>query len=150
MIRRVRAAILCDDVRQEDNGKGLLIGVYGRQLLAGQRPTMIGLNLQLAFDVDADQNEVELRMRALSERVQKLTLNAVRGYCTLSIGLNIALTEPRQLRVDIRNPEGAWLECGEWDLGFADNAEEAPLEFAEAVKEAAQRMLAESNSAAEV
>ena len=30
---RIRYAILCDDIRKEDNGKGLLIGVYSGDLV---------------------------------------------------------------------------------------------------------------------
>lgn len=133
MIRRVRSAILCDDFRQEDNGKGLLIGVYGKEVLVGQRPALVGFQLQMAFDVDADETDVEVRLSARSGHVSRLTLNAVRGYCTLTMALNLAITEERLLKADIRNIDGEWLEAGEWLLKFSDDAEDAPAEIAERI-----------------
>lgn len=140
MITRVRSALVCDDVRQEDNGKTLLIGVYGKDLHAGEKPAMLRLYLHIAFDVDADENEIDLRMCALSESIQRINLKAVHGYCTLTAGVTIALTEPRVFKVDVRNPGGDWIDCGEWQMAFAEDAEDSPPDLAEHIRRAAQQM----------
>jgi len=40
-------AVFCDDIRREDNGKAILIGVYTSDLIPGVLPTNISLSLWL-------------------------------------------------------------------------------------------------------
>jgi len=134
MITRLRAAILCDDVRTEDNGKNIFVGVYGNQIITGVRPAIIAGFLVLMLDADAEENKVDLRVSAITERTQTLMLKATGGLVTLITPLQIALVDEKPLRVAVRN-EGSetWLDCGEWQMTFAENAAEAPPEFAEQI-----------------
>lgn len=130
MILRCRSAVLCDEVRTEDNGKALHIGVYGKILLAGQKPAMLPLNIALAFDTDTDQTAIEFRVTTLSTHQGALTLVGSEGYTALLIPIQIALTEPRTMTVEYRNPGAEWIVAGSWELRFAENASPAPPEFA--------------------
>jgi hypothetical protein len=44
--------LMCDDVRREDNGKLLLIGVYQDTILVPQFPTMMGLTFFASLESD--------------------------------------------------------------------------------------------------
>jgi hypothetical protein len=65
------------------------------------------------------------QLTALTVQEVRLRIRAQEGYATLSIPVRIALTEHRALRIEIRNPDHAWLVAGDWDLGFADDAARA-------------------------
>lgn len=43
-------AVFCDDIRQEGNGKHILIGVYGNDLVPGSLPATFPLSLWLKVD----------------------------------------------------------------------------------------------------
>jgi hypothetical protein len=47
---RVRAAVLCDDIRQEKNNKYILIGVFTGSILVNEMPTAIAPQLYLDFE----------------------------------------------------------------------------------------------------
>ena len=52
---RLKFAILCDDGRREDNGKIMLIGIYGANIVIPVFPA--NLSLCLALFISADQEE---------------------------------------------------------------------------------------------
>ena len=43
-------AFLCDQMRREDNGKRIAIGIYSRDIVPGMIPTIIPVSLVLAFN----------------------------------------------------------------------------------------------------
>lgn len=59
---RIRYAIICDDVRREDNGKFILIGVYGSSILLPHFPASLTLCALIALDV-LEPGEFSFEMR---------------------------------------------------------------------------------------
>lgn len=45
MSPRIESVIFCDDIRREDNGKVILIGVYGSDLVPGAVPSSFAISL---------------------------------------------------------------------------------------------------------
>ena len=52
-----RYALLCDDVRREDNGKLIIIGMYGGDIALPMLPSSIFASLVAAFDASEKQSE---------------------------------------------------------------------------------------------
>ncbi|MFW6024501.1 MAG: hypothetical protein ACOC8P_02665 [Dichotomicrobium sp.] len=51
---RISYGVICDDVRREDNGKLILIGVYARDMkLAGELPAQRRLSFLVALEADS-------------------------------------------------------------------------------------------------
>jgi hypothetical protein len=50
------AAVLCDDIRREDNGKSILIGTYSEGVGASQFPIELSLAMYLIFTVSGVGN----------------------------------------------------------------------------------------------
>ena len=62
MTATIESVFVCDDVRREDNGKLIIIGVYGRDIGFSQFPATIAPRLVIRFNLDGPiDGEVELR-----------------------------------------------------------------------------------------
>jgi len=91
---RLRATLLCDDVRREDNGKLLFIGVYTPGIRAARLPASIPLCAFLIWDVGAPGvHQFRLQLRNAETGVTLLdgqatmdVRNAGAGYLTLKLG----------------------------------------------------------------
>ena len=58
------AVIICEDVRQESNGKEILIGVYSGGVVAQNFPAHIALTVYLQF-ISRDKGKVQLDIRIM-------------------------------------------------------------------------------------
>ena len=63
----IRGAILCDDVRKEDNGKILLIGVYSSDILVRQFPFKKNLCLWLHGPAERGEYKIQVRVSVTAE-----------------------------------------------------------------------------------
>ena len=66
MAFHVRYAILCDDIRKEDNGKAILIGVYSGKLIL-QKPGAIPLYFWVEGSGFTEDRNVRFQVRLLDE-----------------------------------------------------------------------------------
>lgn len=84
--------ILCEDVRQEQNNKHILIGVYSGDMLVGELPANVQLSfyLELAFKSPGDQI-LHLRLSGPGKRTAELKMAAQ----VTEIGTPSAVTSPR-------------------------------------------------------
>ena len=62
----VDCAIVCDDVRREQNGKLILIGVYGNNIIVPSYPVTLKLSIVLAGHSDVSA-QVPLKLRILQD-----------------------------------------------------------------------------------
>lgn len=75
--------VFCDDIRREDNGKELLIGVYGSGLTLRQMPAQIAISQWIRFErTDKDGGTIPLEFRAID-----LSENKMVGYVTVQLTL---------------------------------------------------------------
>lgn len=61
----VKSVVVCDDVRREDNGKEILLGVYSGGVLVQSFPIALGLSFWVHFNADVI-GDAELRFRLIA------------------------------------------------------------------------------------
>ena len=62
-------AIICDEVRVEDTGKHIIIGVYSESIAVSDFPANLLLSFWIQFYVDRD-GEIDIELRILSNKKQ--------------------------------------------------------------------------------
>ena len=87
----IESVFVCDDVRREDNGKLIIIGVYGRDIGLSQFPAAIApclvLRLNIKKPIDGD-----IEFRSLLDDNPKTT---IKGHIKLeNPGMSILNTPP--------------------------------------------------------
>jgi hypothetical protein len=115
----VRFAILCDDVRKEDNGKGMLIGVYSGQIVLPSVPALMKFTYWVDGSVTSTETEsVEFKIDILddkgtSKNTGLSTIEVVPdGISTTAIGVlsgAIPIIEPGSLVLSYK-VDGNWQE----------------------------------------
>ena len=93
---RIHNVIICDQVRKEDNGKHLLLGVYPADVLVSDFPTTIALVLWMQLYVDTTgEFDFEFRIQKDKKRISRTkgTLNVEDHLYPATITLPPALIE---------------------------------------------------------
>lgn len=61
---KIENVIICDEVRKEDNGKHLIIGVYPNNMLVPEFPANLAPSIWMQLYLDQDKDtEIEFRIR---------------------------------------------------------------------------------------
>jgi hypothetical protein len=108
----VKFAFLCDDVRREDNGKFIFIGVYGENIVTQQLPNTMALSLVLW--VEAREKLSGLASFRISLNGQQI--NAGSGAVVFEEGKTvsafqgtiIAITHTGELKIEFRFGGEEW------------------------------------------
>jgi hypothetical protein len=107
-------ATVCDDVRREDNGKLILIGVYGSDISFKQLPAEVSLNLVIPTTAsDALEMPLEVRVQYDGKEVAK-GAGTIRtresGHATFVIpNIEIQIPDhPSTLEFAVRPGDGKW------------------------------------------
>jgi len=89
---KIEYAIICDDIRREDNGKLIIIGVYGSDITVPVYPVSLSLGILIAVRSATDKLE-PINFRVLQDGIQKLEIKdklkmslTVEGIALFSIG----------------------------------------------------------------
>src|SRR5690348_11328478 len=109
----IKFAALCDDVRREDNGKLLFIGIYGRNIVIRRTPA--NLTLRMAVWVDAPNSlEGKLLFRCfvddkkVSEGEGELRIDGA-GLTIINVGPLVFQTKgSAALSVDLKFEDEEW------------------------------------------
>lgn len=105
-------AVLCEDVRKEDNGKQILIGVFPGDLLIPDFPAPIQLAVYIELIAPAGVNEMEIRMSGPQKGTAILRAKidhekeGPAAIATQRIG--IVMEKEGIFRIDARVPDGRW------------------------------------------
>jgi hypothetical protein len=110
---RLQFAFICDDARREDNGKILLIGVYGQTMVLSQLPAQLLLCQVTWFETDSPRNSPFKSRVFLDETL----ITEGGGELHFAEGVSIALfpripifiDKPGKLIFQVR------MEAGEWE-----------------------------------
>lgn len=113
---RFLTAIVCDDLRREDNGKELLIGVYSGSILVGAFPQVLVLCFWVPLMIPASgKYEFEFRMRntdgGLVNQTPAIEVESLHANMDASIGLGqIPFHIPRagNIILEGRYRRGGW------------------------------------------
>ncbi len=71
--KKIEYAIVCDDVRREDNGKFIIIGAYGSDIRVSSTPANLRLSLLVAARSETEhQTPVSVRVTQDGKRIFEL------------------------------------------------------------------------------
>jgi hypothetical protein len=104
-------AFICDEVRREDNGKLLIIGVYAYDIIVRNFPVDLALTVVVSFNVDAPiETDFELKishdgksMSAVKGRF-RLEKSSITGFPKLPLHISA----PGELQFEMRLDDGEW------------------------------------------
>jgi hypothetical protein len=132
---RVLSAVLCDEIRTEDNGKLMFLGVYSGDLLAQELPANLGLSVYL--DVFLPAGEVTIEVRFSGNGVTKATAEiTASGPNDTRLGiptprLPVSFETEGELKVEVRfNRDDDWQEVLKKRLLLKATFEREVREFA--------------------
>jgi len=114
----VEQALLCDDVRREMNGKQIIIGVYGDDVVLPRFPISISLCLWMRFKFQSP-GAYSLEFVVIGERQQRMIpvtsvpVNVTDSTKRMDIalgGILLNISEPETLKFQWRDGSGEWKE----------------------------------------
>ena len=115
MTLRVAAALVCDDVRIEDTGKHILIGVYTGGVRLKEAPVQLRMAFWILFEHDAETAEFETEFRLeVPETKPSPVLHASifpQSQISSAVIFNVPgvpLGEPGELRLMFRETGKRW------------------------------------------
>ncbi len=104
-------ALICDEVRREDNGKLLIIGLYAYDIIVRNFPVDLALTVVVSVNVDAPiETDFELKIshdgKLMSDmkgrfRVEK---SSITGFPKLTLHIS----DPGELQFEMRFGDGEW------------------------------------------
>lgn len=112
---KIESAFICDDVRQEGNGKFIFIGAYSQDILISSFPTALNLYIVISARFEnANGQEIEIEAR-LSDQLAlkgKLTANiAITGFGFLPILIPLVnIMAPGDLVIRLKADGSKWRE----------------------------------------
>jgi hypothetical protein len=108
---KINYAIVCDQVRREDNGKLIIIGIYGKSILISEFPAVVPLSI--ATQVKPTQvGEVGIEFRVLIDGEEMVKGGAAVHFPTLDPAflnlpnLPVQLVRPSSVRFEMREQQG--------------------------------------------
>ena len=129
-----REVLVCDDIRREDNGKAILIGVYYGDIVVSQFPISMRLNYWLQGRVRPNakpgtaQFKIEVRGQADEENTPVLieaTIEVPPPKATSGImvlqSVPFTANSPGRLVISMQE-DGEWAELMEKKISAADSA----------------------------
>ncbi|HEY8581195.1 MAG TPA: hypothetical protein VIL72_15005 [Beijerinckiaceae bacterium] len=111
----ITACLLCDDVRKEINGKDILVGVYGGDVIAADFPAVLTLSLYVEIATGAG-GERRMRVRISHEssvRVEWSGALSLPPDQVVGVGVPAApvtCPQPGELRIDVAFDDEDWSE----------------------------------------
>ena len=114
MTIRVNYGVVCEDIRREDSGKFMLIGVFGRDIRATAMPATLVLAVLANVTTDAAYSgEIEYRCLiagkvGTAETKGKLVVNEPGNSVIAFPGLPITISTPSDLEFQFRATEEDW------------------------------------------
>ncbi|MCC5979849.1 MAG: hypothetical protein JJU21_17455 [Salinarimonas sp.] len=129
---RLMNAVFCEDIRREDNGKDMLLGVYGGDIVAARCPIRVGVSLWLQYvsaPVRTGETGIALRLRfeGHEKPVSQIGLPFMEeGEATLALrGMPLEINGSGTLLLERRLPGQDWEEIARKRVTCPDPATEA-------------------------
>ena len=93
---KIESVLVCDDIRQEKNGKMILIGVYTGSIVVPTIPAALGLSIWMQARSLEDANTLAVKIEAVSTDPEKSseTIHELAGF-TSSDGKDFILAMGR-------------------------------------------------------
>lgn len=108
-------AVICDDVRREDNGKSILIGVYSHDIIVAKLPATFSLASYIVGTVTGvDEAKFETRVKVNNEVMHsgrgtiRITSRDNPYFTLVSPALPLEIAEEGELVLDAKIEGGRW------------------------------------------
>jgi hypothetical protein len=131
-------AVFCEDIRREDNGKDMLLGVYGGDIVAARCPIRISISLWLQYlfaPATGGETSIDLRLRfeGHEEPVSQIGLPFINeGETTLALrGMPVAIDGSGVLLLEHRIAGRDWTEIARKRVTCREPATQAPSDTAD-------------------
>jgi len=120
---KIEYAILCDDVRREDNGKLIIIGAYASDIRVSSYPAVLRLSAVLALR-SAEGGDDLLKIRGLLagktifESTDAVAISLPKGVTALSTvsGMPLTIEKDSTLDLQVRVGEGRYRSIRKIDI----------------------------------
>lgn len=120
----IKYAVICDDIRREDNGKQILIGVYSEDIIVSSFPAQLNLAMWLQCKAE-NSGEVNFDFRALRDGNDEIFKGSAKIQVpTADKLLSIAVTplivqiiSPGTLTFQVRQHQGRWQTVKKMGVG---------------------------------
>lgn len=105
--------VVCDEIRKEDNGKAILIGVYSGDILVNELPIQIGISLWVHLNVSGPgEIPFEFRFVGIKSAVSELSGNAnIKGAGAAIIStppIPVLLESEGELKIEMKYGDSDW------------------------------------------
>jgi len=132
----IGAVIICDNVRQEINGKQILIGVYASDIIVNSKNSILPLSIWVEYTPDkAGDDSVHFRILYNARPVAGVQVNMhvkeagkINGIATPAMPIQIH--EPGQLAIEVSADGKQWMEVKTKAVRIAPVTGAVPLSFA--------------------
>lgn len=108
----IKNVVICDDIRREDNGKNMLIGVYSGSIIVSGFPANLSLAAWIRFELaGVTPAKVDCRLLgnddAVLGNIDQMTIQP--GPSSLALcGITAQLKESGSLTLQFRQEGGEW------------------------------------------
>ena len=109
---KILSSVVCEDIRQENNGKQILIGVYN-SVLVQQFPVVLSLAFWIQY-LPTQTGKFKSGLRVVSGDTTFLDINADIEIPAIElssfniVGIPFALQTETTLKVELKQPSGQW------------------------------------------
>jgi hypothetical protein len=117
---QVQHVIVCDDIRQESNGKQFLIGVYNDAILVPKFPAPLSLSFCIRFlALDTGVVPVQIRLLGGGEEVEffkaetEFNLQKIELSSFAIVGIQLNIQVPTPLRLQLKENNLDWKLIGD-------------------------------------
>ena len=112
----VKSIIVCDQVRVENNGKEILIGVYGGDIAVQKFPVDLPLTYYLSFTTAQSFEKLKIAWRIATQSGNEIGIEGelFSGDSEQTYGaihtptLGMRFDEPDEIKIEVRLDEGDW------------------------------------------
>jgi hypothetical protein len=128
-------ALFCDDIRYENNGKQILIGVYTGDILISQIPAIISLAVWIAFErINDTTGELPVEFRMINTQGNSLGYGSATLHLTSDLhdgaialpGLPLQLQQPDTLTFQLKQADDRWESIRSTHVRLAPTSATAP------------------------
>lgn len=120
----IKCALICDEIRREDNGKAFLIGVYGGDIVPLSFPAVMSVCLYLVGESNEEKFSVNVMIELQSENKEhnkvyeqaipiKRMDTKIKGKSEINIALlqiPLEINSPCKLIVKVKEENKKWKE----------------------------------------
>jgi hypothetical protein len=100
-VAKFRNVIVCEDIRDEMNGKKSLMGVYSGDVIVPTMPAVVRFAVYTEYETDADDgNQLDFDFRLLQDDTE---LIKVHGSVVVQSGQNVVLALPPGLATFLKD-----------------------------------------------